>query len=207
MLYVHKSNDVVQDVIVECLCPILEDLADEFDMLRRCESLAIYAPSPIAREILGRVLEEWDDVWVNEESHNELLYKDDNKVIITLYDDGMLFVEDAYDVDGDIKRAEAVLNYVYDKFTNKEVEDISVDTFSVLVFGFEEDEVEDEDTHITTTSTDGNYFVNGEKVTKEVFDKKLEELDNKYIDNVRDMLLNYCELMDEMNEWRKLFRW
>lgn len=146
MLYVHKSNDIVQDVIVECLCPIIEDLADEFDMLRRCESLAIYAPSPIAREILGRILEEFDDVWVNEESHNELLYKDDNKVIITLCDDGMIFIEPAYDMDGDIKRAEAVLNYVYDDFTNKEVEDIAVDTFSVLVFGFEEEEIEDEDT-------------------------------------------------------------
>ena len=207
MLYVHKSNDIVQDVIVECLCPIIEDVADEFDMLRRCESLAIYATSPIAREILGRILEEFDDVWVDAESHNELLYKDDNKVIITLCDDGMIFVESAYDTDGDIKRAEAVLNYVYDDFTNKEVEDIAVDTFSVLVFGFEEDEINDGDTDVATTSTDGNYFVNGEKVTKEVFDKKLEEFENKYLDNVRDMLLNYCEFMDEMNEWSKLFRW
>ena len=202
MLYVRKSNDVIQDVIVECLCPIIEDLADEFEMLRRCESLGIYAPSPIAREILGRILEEFDDVWVDAESHNELLYKDDNKVIITLCDDGAISVENAYDEDGVIKRTEAVLSYVYDGFTNKEVEDIAVDVFSVLVFGFEE-----EDTDIATASTDGNYFVNGEKVTKEVFDKKLEEFDNKYMDNVRDILLNYCELMDEMNEWRKLFRW
>lgn len=203
MLYVHKSNDVVQDVIVEGLYPIIEDLADEFELLRRCESLGIYAPSPIAREILDRILEEFDDVWVVAESHNELLYKSDNKVIITLSDDGAIFVENAYDEDGVIKRTEAVLSYVYDGFTNKEVEDIAVDVFSVLVFGFEEDEIEDTD----ATTTDGNYFVNGEKVTKEVFDKKLEEFDNKYMDNVRDMLLNYCELMDEINEWRKLFRW
>ena len=26
-------------------------------------------------------------------------------------------------------------------------------------------------------------------------------------ENIRDMLLNYCEFMDEMNEWQKLFRW
>lgn len=211
MLYVHKSNDIVQDVIVECLCPIIKDLADEFELLRRCESLGIYAPSPIAREILGRILEEFEDVWVIAESHNELLYKDDNKVIITLSDDGAIFVENAYDEDGVIKRTEAVLSYVYDGFTNKEVEDIAVDVFSVLVFGFEEEEIEDTDVACKeeskpSTST-ASYTVNGKPVTKEEFDKKYEEFENKYLDNVRDMLLNYCEFMDEMNEWSKMFRW
>ena len=209
MLYVHKSNDIVQDVIVECLCPIIEDLADEFELLRRCESLGIYAPSPIAREILGRILEEFEDVWVVAESHNELLYKDDNKVIITLSDDGAIFVENAYDEDGVIKRTEAVLSYVYDGFTNKEVEDIAVDVFSVLVFGFEEEKIEDTDVackeeNKPSTST-ASYTVNGKPVTKEEFDKKYEEFENKYLDNVRDMLLNYCEFMDEMNEWQKRF--
>ena len=211
MLYVHKSNDIVQDVIVECLCPIIKDLADEFELLRRCESLGIYAPSPIAREILGRILEEFEDVWVVAESHNELLYKDDNKVIITLSDDGAIFVENAYDEDGVIKRTEAVLSYVYDGFTNKEVEDIAVDVFSVLVFGFEEEEIEDTDVACKeeskpSTST-ASYTVNGKPVTKEEFDKKYEEFENKYLDNVKDMLLSYCEFMDEMNEWSKMFRW
>ena len=31
--------------------------------------------------------------------------------------------------------------------------------------------------------------------------------EEKYLDNIRDMLLSYCEFMDEMNEWKKLFRW
>lgn len=209
MLYFHKSNDIVQDVIVECLCPIIEDLADEFELLRRCESLGIYAPSPIAREILGRILEEFDDVWVVAESHNELLYKDDNKVIITLSDDGAIFVENAYDEDGVIKRTEAVLSYVYDGFTNKEVEDIAVDVFSVLVFGFEEEEIEDTDVATTDetnlSSAISKYFENGKEITKEEFDKKYTEFENKYMDNIRDMLLNYCDLMDSFNEWQKRF--
>lgn len=184
MLYVHKSNDIVQDVIVEGLCPIIEDLADEFELLRRCESLGIYVPSPIAREILDRILEEFDDVWVVAESHNELLYKDDNKVIITLSDDGAIFVENAYDEDGVIKRTEAVLSYVYDDFTNKEVEEIAVDVFSVLVFGFEEDEIEDEDilveysedkdgdTHgFTASRSDENGYYSYSFYTSEKLDK------------------------------------
>lgn len=220
MLYIHKSNDVIQDVIVECLCPIIEDLADEFDMLRRCESLAIYAPSPIAREILGRILEEFEDVWVVAESHNELLYKDDNKVIITLSDDGAIFVENAYDEDGVIKRTEAVLSYVYDGFTNKEVEDIAVDVFSVLVFGFEEDEIENtdvatkEETKSTDTSTTAVYKVNGKEVDKDTyekalanFNKKYDEIGEKYLDNVRDMLLGYYEWMDAVADLHSMFRW
>lgn len=190
MIYNHKSNDVVQDVIIECLCPLLEDLADEFEMLRRCEFLAIYAPSPIAREILGRILEEFDGIWVNEESHNELLYKDDDKVIITICGDGMIFIESAYDTDGDIKRAEAVLNYVYDEFTSKEVEDIAVDTFSVLVFGFEDDEDElveysedkDSGTHgftVSKSDENGYYsysFYTSEKLNKTDIQKMLKDM-------------------------------
>ena len=161
MLYVHKSKDIIQDVIVECLCPIIDDVADEFDMLRRYESLAIYVPSPIAREILGRILEEFDDVWVNEESHTEVLYRDDNKVIITLCDDGMIFVEDAY-YDGEIKRAEGVLNYVYDGFSKNDVDKIALDTFSTLVFGFEDEcGCDDDNTELVNTSTT-SYTVNGE---------------------------------------------
>ena len=29
----------------------------------------------------------------------------------------------------------------------------------------------------------------------------------EYLDNIRDMLLNYCSFMDEVNEWKRLFCW
>lgn len=63
----------------------------------------------------------------------------------------------------------------------------------------------EESKHIATSTA--SYTVNGKPVTKEEFDKKYEEFENKYLDNVRDMLLNYCEFMDEMSEWCKMFRW
>ena len=61
----------------------------------------------------------------------------------------------------------------------------------------------------TTASTNekSTYKINNKEVTKDEFDKKYEEFEEMYLDNIRDMLLNYCEMMDEMNEWRKLFRW
>ena len=59
----------------------------------------------------------------------------------------------------------------------------------------------------TTTSSKESYFINGKSVDKSEFDKEYEKFEEMYLDNIRDMLLSYCEFMDEVNEWRKLFRW
>ena len=58
-----------------------------------------------------------------------------------------------------------------------------------------------------TTTSKESYFINGKSVDKSEFDKKYEEFEEMYLDNIRDMLLSYCEFMDEVNDWRKLFRW
>ena len=60
----------------------------------------------------------------------------------------------------------------------------------------------------TIWSAKSTYKVNGREVSKEEFDKKYEEFEEMYLDNIRDMLLNYCTFMDEMNEWRsRMLRW
>ena len=47
-----------------------------------------------------------------------------------------------------------------------------------------------------------SYFINGKSVDKSEFDKKYDEFEEMYLDNIRDMLLNYCSFMDSVNEWR-----
>ena len=60
----------------------------------------------------------------------------------------------------------------------------------------------------TPTSTKSTYKINNKEVSKEEFDKKYEEFEEMYLDNIRDMLLNYCNFMDEMNDWKSRFlRW
>ena len=60
----------------------------------------------------------------------------------------------------------------------------------------------------TTSSAKSVYKVNGKECSKEEFDKKYEEFEEMYLDNIRDMLLSYCEFMDEVNDWRSRFlRW
>lgn len=88
---------------------------------------------------------------------------------------------------------------------------------SVVLFGYEDeckcDECEcackkDEKPTTTSTTTKSTYKINNKEVSKEEFDKKYEEFEEMYLDNIRDMLLNYCSFMDEMNEWRsRLLRW
>ena len=57
----------------------------------------------------------------------------------------------------------------------------------------------------TTTSSKESYFINGKSVDKSEFDKEYEKFEEKYMDNIRDMLLSYCEFMDEVNDWRSRF--
>lgn len=150
MFYNFKSDELIQDVVIECICPIVYDLMDEYHYLRRDENLSIYAPSYIAKEILGRLLseesleefEEADSLWVNEDSDIFLLYNENEEVVITIGYDGMIFVETSRTKDGRILRSESALCYVYDEFSHKDVEKLSNDEFSVLVFGFK-DECED----------------------------------------------------------------
>ena len=66
----------------------------------------------------------------------------------------------------------------------------------------------DEKPTTTTSTAKSVYKVNGKECSKEEFDKKYEEFEEMYLDNIRDMLLGYCEFMDEVNEWRSRFlRW
>ena len=59
-----------------------------------------------------------------------------------------------------------------------------------------------------TTTSKESYFINGKSVDKSEFDKEYEKFEEKYMDNIRDMLLSYCEFMDEVNEWKsRLLRW
>ena len=233
MIYDYKSKSTVQDVILDSIDKLTYDIEDEFSSLRRYQYLLIYSPAFLAREIIGEILDDKDDTWVNEDANFELLHDDDNEVIVSLGHDGMIFIESARSRSGELKISDfSALTYVYDGFSKKDVDYLSSEGDSVLVFGFN-DGVLDEFEHyeiegervskeefdgytshfmhdkkpVATSTTKSTYKINNKEVSKEEFDKKYEEFEEMYLDNIRDMLLGYCEFMDEVNEWRKLFRW
>ena len=106
--------------------------------------------------------------------------------------------------------------YVLDNCSSKVIPCCKGKTVYEVTVGIEEDDecscdececaCKNDEKH-TTTSSKSTYKINNKEVSKEEFDKKYEEFEEMYLDNIRDMLLNYCEFMDEVNEWRKLFRW
>ena len=57
---------------------------------------------------------------------------------------------------------------------------------------------------VATSTTKSTYKINGKECTKEEFDKKYEEFEEMYLDNIRDMLLRYCDLMDSFNDFFKI---
>ena len=65
----------------------------------------------------------------------------------------------------------------------------------------------DEKPTTTTSSAKSVYKVNGKECSKEEFDTAMSEIEDKYLDNVRDMLLGYCDVMDRMNQWRSRLFW
>ena len=231
MIYNHKSDSNVQDIILDDIAKLTDDIESEYDLLRRYDCLLIYSPAFLAREILGMILDDVDDVWVHEDAHLELLHDDDNEVLITIAYDGMIFVEESR-YDENLKNNDScTLTYVYDGFPKKDIDYLSSDGESVLVFGFDDDvldefeyyEIEGErvskeefDNYVSqfkhdekpTTTSKSTYKINNKEVSKEEFDKKYEELEEMYMDNIRDMLLGYCNFMDEVNDWgSRLLRW
>ena len=157
MLYDYKSDELTQEVYLQCICPLCDDIIDEYSTLRRYENISIYAPSYIAREIPSRLLNEIDDLWVHEDSRIELLSDSNNDVVITIARDGMIFVENIK-ANGVIKSNEdCSLAYFYDGLGKKDLDILEENAESILVFGFEYDDCEgckseEEDTELDIKS-------------------------------------------------------
>ena len=145
------------------------------------------------------------------------LDSEDAEYMISVDDDGYMVVQpveyydDKYfmgieyafvDMDGCVEQM------TIDNLLDRDVE--------IVLFGYDEacgcDECEcackKDEKPTTSTSTKSTYKINNKEVSKEEFDKKYEEFEEMYLDNIHDMMLNYCEFMDSVNEWRsRLLRW
>lgn len=144
MIYDYKSQNTVQDIASECFCPIIEDIENAFVLLRRGEYLAVYAPAHIIKKFLVRLLAELDGVFLYAKSHDPFCFLDNREIVMTIAYDGMICAEAARLRNGRLKRADGMLNYVHDTFSQKDIDELSWDNASILVFGLI-DEWEEED--------------------------------------------------------------
>lgn len=192
MLYDYNGA-LTQEVYVKCICPIVDDIIDEYSNLHRYDNLSIYAPVNIIREMLGMLLEETDDLWVDEDSDISLIYADGNDLVVTIGYDGMVFIEEAR-YDGVIKSNEDnCLTYFYDGLGKKDLDTLEENADSILVFGFEDDDCEgctSGDTELAATSNIEHYYINGKEVSKQIW-KKEQKLINEEIETFRRNFWSY----------------
>lgn len=196
------------------------DVADKFDSIKKLDEyndVAIIAKYEEARRIIKELLCIGYDLR-SIDIHDSMFDGYDDEFIISVSNaecENEIYCEPMLRENGYLTD-ESTIIYVLDNCSSKVLSHCDSEIiYEVAIMEEDCDEncgcdgcqcaCKEESKHIATSTA--SYTVNGKPVTKEEFDKKYEEFENKYLDNVRDMLLNYCEFMDEMSEWCKMFRW
>ena len=187
-------------------------VADIYDSLKGedFEDVAIIAKYEEARQIIKELLCLGYDIH-SLEIHDELWENYNSEFIISLYDNE-LWCEPMLRENGYIDEESPII-YVLNNCSSKVIPYCKGKVVYEVSVGDDEDGCDcsecacKKDEKPITTSKE-SYFINGKSVDKSEFDKKYEEFEEMYLDNIRDMLLSYCSFMDEMNEWRsRLLRW
>ena len=207
----NKQEKNIKDIIT------FDEIEDIVDVLI---DVVHHADKTVALITNKELVEYAKDVLINDEyiavKRVDLeLDSEDAEYMISVDDDGYMVVQPVEYYDDkyfkDIEYAFVDMDGCVDQMTIDNLLDRDV---SVVLFGYEDecdcDECEcacKKDEKSTTTSKE-SYFINGKSVDKSEFDKKYEEFEEMYLDNIRDMLLNYRSFMDEVNDWRsRLLRW
>ena len=176
------------------------DIADTYDALDYDdeEDVVMIAKYDEARQIIKELLCLGYDLH-SVEIHDDLWENYDAEYVISLYENEV-WCEPMLRENGYIEEDAPVI-YVLDNCSSKVIPYCKGKTVYEVTVGVGDDDV-------CSCDECEWYTVNGEPATKEEFDKKYEEFEEMYLDNIRDMLLNYCEFMDSVNDWRsRFFRW
>ena len=197
------------------------EVADTFDDIRYDDDfndIAIIAHYDDAKHIIREILSLGYDLNTIELNNPTSGYDDVPYVVSVCGIDSEheVWCEPMIHDDGQYIKDESSVIYVLDNCSSEVLKHL--DSECIFEVKIEDDECscgececackKDEKPTTTTTTTKESYFINGKSVDKSEFDKEYEKFEEKYMDNIRDMLLSYCEFMDEVNEWRSRFlRW
>ena len=194
----------------------IEDIVDIFidKVYHTDKTVALITNKELVEYAMDELLE---DSYITVKRVDLELDGEDVEYMISVDDDGYMVVQPVEYYDdkyfNDIEYAFVDMDGCVEQMTIDNLLDRDVE---LVLFGYEDDKCDCDECECackkdekptTTSSAKSVYKINNKEVSKEEFDKKYEEFEEMYLDNIRDMLLSYCEFMDEVNEWRKLFRW
>ena len=196
------------------------EVADTFDNIRYdddFDDIAIIAHYDEANQIIREILCLGYDLNTIELKNPELGYDDVPYVISVcgIESEHEVWCESMIRDDGKYIEDESSVIYVLDNCSSEVLKYLDSERIFEVGIGDDTcscDECEcackKDEKPTASSTTKSTYKINNKEVSKEEFDKKYEEFEEVYLDNVRDMLLNYCTFMDEVNDWKsRMFRW
>lgn len=126
--------------------------------------------------------------------------------ILSLNVDGIWCQPMKYEHDQYLKD-ESNITYVLDNCSSKVIPHCKADFIYEISVGEEEfDDLEGSNTDDDSGKSNAKSYIDVEQIDKETYDKIISSFDDAYFADLRKVLLNYCEFMNEINEWQKLFR-
>ena len=215
----HKAGDSMERLEFNDYEDFACEVADTFEDIRKnddFDDIAIIAHYDDAKHIIRKILCLGYDINSIELKNPELGYDDVPYVV------SVCGIESEYEVwcepmvrdNGKYIDDESSIIYVLDNCSSEVLKHL--DSECIFEVGIDDDdncscgecECACKKDEKTAAASKESYFINGKSVDKSEFDKKYEEFEEKYMDNIRDMMLNYCTFMDEVNDWRsRLLRW
>ena len=211
----HKAGELyMKNLYFDDFEDLACDIADTYDTLDYDdeEDVVIIAKYEEARQIIKELLYLGYDIH-SVEIHDDLWENYDAEYVISLYENEV-WCEPMLRENGYIEE-DAPFIYVLDNCSSKVIPYCKGKTVYEVTVGDDVcdcDECEcackKNEKPTTASSVKSTYKINNKEVSKEEFDKKYEEFEEMYLDNIRDMLLSYCNFMDEVNDWKSRFlRW
>ena len=212
--------------LADTITALLGDIDDDYPVI------SVYGKYDVIKDVLEDLIASGVSIANEIELQDYDVAHYDKEFVLYLTTNGVN-VEKTYDVESDTYLSgSADISFIHEDCNSKLIK--YVDSKTIYEFGYDDcdcDECnkgfivngkpatkEEFDNYVsqfkndekptTTSITKSTYKINNKEVSKEEFDKKYEEFEEMYLDNIRDMLLNYCEFMDSVNEWRRRFlRW
>ena len=195
--------------LADTITALLGDINDDYPVI------SVYGKYDVIKDILEDLIMSGISIANEIELQDYEVSNYDKEFVIYLTKNGVN-VEKAWN-NGTYYYGSGNISFVHEDCNSKLVK--YVDSKTIYEFGYDEDDEcecddcecackKDEKPTTSTTSKSATYKINNKEVSKEEFDKKYEEFEKMYLDNIRDMLFNYCEFMDSVNDWRsRLLRW
>lgn len=197
----------MQTMIFKDFEEFANEINKKLDNIEDCGDISVIAKYDEAKEIIKNfVCLDYDLAGIDIHDYDYDFYKDEYIISLTKFDGVKeIWCEPMRRENGYIDD-ESDFIYVMGNCSSKVLKHLKGKKIYETTVGVDEDYGCDEcectckkDVKSTTTSKSATYKINNKEVSKEEFDKKYEEFEEMYLDNIRE----HRKFIDEINEWMK----